>query len=542
MTRTSRRENRAARRRREAQPPSTAARRPRLVIDFAIAALLLCSLAYDARAWLNPDGVAYLENAEALARGHWSAAIQGYWSPGYSILLAPLARAAGDDRALLLGMVHLLQAFVGIGALWLAVLAARRRVPDALQRVAFWCAAWTVIVLLSQELVTPDLLLCVCLLAATVLLDQPDRRAQVTMGILVGIAFLLKTSIWPWLCVAALLAVRPAWRLRSWSAVPWRALAPAAVLIGSWLVVLGIQAGRPTLGSVGPLNFGWYFGDDSRRTPDMDLGPHALSRQVSLPTGAKVTFTDLRGAGETYLPWSNPERWARGIPAGAEPRLSLRRTGLNGYANLKYAAVWVLPVALGLAVCVLLSGVPGQRAPLAQWVGDRSLMITGLVAMAVSLVLHPEHRLIAPAVLLCAFGALASARAARPTAPLRVVGALFVAGLLISTGGFLAPRHQQYTQSAERKRTQRADLDKYLASTPGRGAVILGQATPWMGLLWVEHMRVVIQFGAAGSAAVQALAEPQRVQWLHDNFGRDAIAWFAIDNDGADILWNIGTL
>jgi len=527
MARHTRRESRAARRARGAPPEGKSAALPRLRIDFALAALVLGLFAYDARETLNPDGVAYLENAEAIATGYWSAAIQGYWSPGFSLLLAPLVRAMRDDRAVLLGMVHLFQYIAGVGALWLAVLVAHHRVPGALQRVAFWIAAWTVIVLLSPELVTPDLLLCTCLLGAMVLHHQPARWAPMATGVLAGCIFLLKTSSWPWLFAGALLALRPAWRLRSMSLVPWRTLTPAGALIAAWLLVLGVHEGRPTLGSVGPLNAGWYLGDGSRRAPDTDLGPHARYRQTTLASGATVTFADLRDASETYLPWSDPERWAQGFPVGSQPRLSVQRAMETWTANVKYAARWLLPLALALAACLALSGVPAQRARPWQWLEERPLFTTGVVAMAVFLAIHTEGRLVAPAVLLCAFGALTSALPARRSVALRVTSGLFVAGLLASIGMFLIPRHGWLPRNAESLQTERTYLRQHMTNAAVRGAIVIGPAMPWMPLLWMERLRVVAQFGAAGSNAVLSLPGPQRDAWLRATFGRDASAYAA---------------
>src|ERR1700730_1252528 len=45
--------------------------------------------AWSHRLQVAHDGVSYLDVADNYARGAWSAAINGYWSPLYSWLLAP---------------------------------------------------------------------------------------------------------------------------------------------------------------------------------------------------------------------------------------------------------------------------------------------------------------------------------------------------------------------------------------------------------------------------------------------------------------------
>lgn len=44
--------------------------------------------AYAERNQINPDGVSYLDLADAYARGNWEQAINSYWSPLYSVVLA----------------------------------------------------------------------------------------------------------------------------------------------------------------------------------------------------------------------------------------------------------------------------------------------------------------------------------------------------------------------------------------------------------------------------------------------------------------------
>ena len=131
-----------------------------------------------ARTTLTPDGVAYFENAERFARGQWSEAIQGYWSPGYSLLLVPVVWLASEDRALFLSLAHLLQALLAIAALWLSVLSVRARVPALAQRAVFWGCAWIELRWLTQEVLTPDLLLCVLLLLFIVRLPTHNKRVQ----------------------------------------------------------------------------------------------------------------------------------------------------------------------------------------------------------------------------------------------------------------------------------------------------------------------------------------------------------------------------
>src|SRR5437870_3181683 len=54
-----------------------------------LTAVLLCGLhAYAARHTMNPDGFSYLDLADAWRRGAWGEAVNAYWSPLYSWLIA----------------------------------------------------------------------------------------------------------------------------------------------------------------------------------------------------------------------------------------------------------------------------------------------------------------------------------------------------------------------------------------------------------------------------------------------------------------------
>ena len=118
---------------------------PRLAIDLAVATLLLCAIAYLWRTALTPDGVAYFENAQLLARGHFAEAVQGYWSPGYSLLLVPVAWIAGENRDVFLAIAHVVQALLCALALRLVVVAVEKRVPAQARYAVFWACAWVLL-------------------------------------------------------------------------------------------------------------------------------------------------------------------------------------------------------------------------------------------------------------------------------------------------------------------------------------------------------------------------------------------------------------
>lgn len=499
------------------------AAQPRLLIDAAIAAFILLFIAYYARTTLTPDGVAYFENAELFARGQWSEAIQGYWSPGYSLLLVPVVWMAGEDRALFLSVAHLLQALLAIAALWLSVLSVRARVPALAQRAVFWGCAWIELRWLTQEVLTPDLLLCVLLLLFIIRLPAHNKREQLILGAIAGAGFLVKTSIWPWLVVALGIACLRCVRAGNWRLLPLPLIGTAAAIAGAFVMTLSIRAGHPTLGSVGPLNARWYLGDLARRTPDGDLGPHATKNRLVLPTGLTVPFHDLRASTRTYLPWSDPERWANGVPTNAVPSLNSAVAILNWTGNLKVLCKWVVPLAIALAVIVAMSGSHSCESTVVLKILDRPLLLVGVLNILIFLTVHAEARLLAPAMLQCLLGAWSTAPLGRAHKHFPWASRAMVAGVVLQLALYTQPMPRNLSANAASEGERHRFLDEQLVRRPNYSAIIVGPAVSWMSALWRHHMHVALQIGGEGEAIVKSMPEGQRLQWLHNDFADEVL-------------------
>src|ERR1700690_2558347 len=64
---------------------------PRVVVVFAVAFGVVDAVA--TRNSMGPDGISYLDIADALQHGHWSALFNAQWSPMYPFLLSLVFRA-----------------------------------------------------------------------------------------------------------------------------------------------------------------------------------------------------------------------------------------------------------------------------------------------------------------------------------------------------------------------------------------------------------------------------------------------------------------
>ncbi len=487
--------------------------------------VLLAPLAWFSRHLLNPDGVAYLELAESVAAGHAAGLLQGYWSPGLPLLLAPLARMVQGDRQRLLVMAHAVQAIAAALLLGLGVSAVEQLFAPPARRIVWWAFAWIVIRWLSPVLITPDLLLSACVVWGVLLARRDTPASQWWLGLTVGIGFLIKTSIWPWLGFAMVLALVSAIRDRDVARLKWRALAPAGLIIGIWLALLGVRERGVTLGSVGRLSLEWYLGDLSRRTPDTDHGPHRSKRVVELSSGATGALFEFDEAGPTYPPWSDPESWSRGVPPAARPGFrwaeAVRSWENNAGILLRYLVPLV--VALGLIAAAARRG----RWPPWPTPYGRSMALVGAGAVGIFVVVHVELRLIAPGVLLCLFG-LADQETEVGRTP--VPAGLTLAAMALAVGATALHEYGEWPELADRSRNE-AQIGAYLEEarpSVKRGVVVTGEAMPVMGTLWTNGLNVVAQLDSAASADLDGLPAADRTAWLRQSFGGAAIGAIAV--------------
>jgi hypothetical protein len=371
------------------------------------------------RAMLNPDGAAYLDLADAMRRGEWSAVVQGYWSPLYPLLAAVVRSAASAVGMDQLAAVHALNAGLVIagGVLVHRLVRSlverhgtRSTVPAALWLRCTW-AAYAICALVYARIdgVTPDLLLLVVMVAVLDELLRRGAQRPLRLGLLLGAAFLAKTSSWPWLVV-----------MWGWLATPWGARAPGAAvargamatvaILLAWLVPLGIAAGRPTLGSTGRLNACWFLRDCDGQSPDTHRGAHARYATLAVSTGDTITYARYAGGAATYEPWSDPTAWAAGVRTQRQSPLAVGAMAAVVVDNLA-DAIRYLGLYLWLAALVPALLWWAMSRPSLAW-GDEPRLalgasVMGAVGIAQFVAVQVQPRLMAPFAWLHVAGALA---------------------------------------------------------------------------------------------------------------------------------------
>ncbi|MBV8068385.1 MAG: hypothetical protein JO270_00670 [Acidobacteriaceae bacterium] len=209
---------------------------------------------------VNADGISYLSIAAEYAGGHWRTAVNTYWSPLFSWLLA-LGMAAGVPGALFARLLLIMSGLLGLRALrrLLTVLNLQGNVAamTMITAVPMFCY-------FAFHDVTPDVLVVALLLAYLGITCAPEASAPqwLCAGILGGLLYFAKAYCFPFVIAHLLVttvirvfaAAEAAARKRQ---VAGGVLAIATVILVSapWLVLISMKAGRLTLSTAGAYNF-----------------------------------------------------------------------------------------------------------------------------------------------------------------------------------------------------------------------------------------------------------------------------------------------
>jgi 4-amino-4-deoxy-L-arabinose transferase-like glycosyltransferase len=264
--------------------------RRRRVVFWTIVALLSLLQAWSHRNLVDHDGVAYIDVATNYARGDWNSAINGFYSPLYSWLLAILLYILKAPRSWDSTLLHLVNFAGYLGAyrcfeffLGQHIRQEQREVHSedpagGLSEIAWRTLGLGLFLYTSLFMAnlsghsgqgdpgsTPDIFVLLFVFLAMGLLlrmQSGEARAGTYIGFGVALAFgyFAKTAMFPlalvFIAVAGLLSLRQ--RRRALAFV----LAPVCfvLLAGPWIKAISHQKGRYTFGDAGLLTYMWLAG------------------------------------------------------------------------------------------------------------------------------------------------------------------------------------------------------------------------------------------------------------------------------------------
>ena len=234
------------------------------LVGILLAYLVLCSVMLP---WflhrVAPDAVSYLTIARKYRAWEFGDAVNGYWSPLFSWLLAPLLCLGAPTEV----TAKCLQVALGAGTLsvvwWLGK---RLELPEAV-RVWTTLALVPAVAMYALSDTTPDLLVAVILavyIGVVIGEEYPRSPWQgVACGFLGALAYLSKAYAFPfflahYVAVSCYLLARRRtnWEeLRSLAAATAAGLLVFAVVAGGWATLLSRKYSRITIGTTGSYQF-----------------------------------------------------------------------------------------------------------------------------------------------------------------------------------------------------------------------------------------------------------------------------------------------
>jgi hypothetical protein len=148
-----------------------------IVCAYVVVAIWLLPLH---RYQINPDGISYLSIARHYAAGNWHEAINGYWSPLYSWMLAPVTYVTKSG----LVATKIVNLAIGLATVIGSWLLSQRYMRNMFLRLAATVTLMLMVISWAMLVITPDLLLVAILVWYLYVLTDP--------------AYLRRPSKWIW--------------------------------------------------------------------------------------------------------------------------------------------------------------------------------------------------------------------------------------------------------------------------------------------------------------------------------------------------------
>jgi hypothetical protein len=426
----------------------------------------------------NPDGVSYIEMAlHAVASGPREL-INGYWSPGYPALIAPVLRMTGDDWVTAIPALHVVNLLIFFLAAATFVELLRIAAPTtaddstppgpsiARYVLPFGVTVFAVIALqcIGLGLLTPDFAVLLAVLITVLCCFNVERSRHswqwaAALGLVLGLGYWTKGILLPLngLLLAGLFVMPPHTdRARTKLALAASIFALVSLPL---IVLVSRSVGRVTAGDVGRLNYAWeidpvsspfvgWVGDSANR-----FGVPAHPPRVLQAEPRTLEFATPIHA--TYPLWFDPSYWY----AGLRPQFDLagqRRALLQGLSDLGDLLLDQWAVVLGLVALWLATSRARPRSDRSRLAVVLWLWSAGAVLVYASV--HVESRYLAGFVAVAVVAAWSALGRRAPRRGTSWVMAGVVVALLISLvlnlrkniGGFDAGYRPDYLIEAKK--------------------------------------------------------------------------------------------
>jgi 4-amino-4-deoxy-L-arabinose transferase-like glycosyltransferase len=402
--------------------------------------LLLCSIAimlgaiqaWSGRHEMNPDGIAYLDMADAYLRGDWSTALNAQWSPLYSWLMAAALLVVKPSPAWEFPAAHLMNFAIYLFALgcfdFLLRQWSRRRewqgdsfdgaqasLPEwAWVALVYALFMWSSLQLITVSGIHPDMLVSAFVYLAMGLLLRAGAGhtglCAAGLGAALGFGYLAKAPMFllAFVFIAASLFAAGSAR----KALPRAAVALILFLMiaGPFIFAISQAKGRPTFGDSGKLNYAWYVNGVTRfihwQGAEHAYGTPAHTTRKIFDSPAAYEFaTPIES---TYPPWYDPSYWYEGV----EPRFNLagQIKVLWSSADVWWHLFFNMQRGLIVLLFILLCLTGRSNLRLRELAAQGYLFAPSLAAFGMFSLVNLETRYIAPFMLIFWMGLLSLVR------------------------------------------------------------------------------------------------------------------------------------
>ena len=471
---------------------------------------------------VNSDGISYLDIADMYLRHNWRAAVNAYWSPLYSIILAVGFQVFHPNATWEAAWVH------GINLLILFFAAAcfefllgqmvdcLHTAADpafnfplpawALRTLGYVLFLWTTLKFTPVSLVTPDLLVTAFIfLAAGVLLRMKTGRVTIAncfaLGGILGLAYLSKTIMLP--IGVVFLASGLIWIPGLRKSFPrfLTAVLTFVLVCAPFVAAISRAKGHLTIGDSGKINYAEYVdgagefvhwqGEGAAGTP---LHP---TRKLNDNPPIYEFAAPIAGS---YPPWFDPSYWYDGVA----PRFNVvGQWNVLGESYHAYTKIlgemkgWLL-----VLMALVLAG-SGVRSFFRRLLDQGSLLLPSLAALTLYALVHVTMRYVGGFMSLLWLGCFAALRFREHNASKALVKCLVIAVTIVYGAEIAAIDANNLIRSflpRPHVAWQVADGLHRMGIHPGEKVASIGYA---LGVYWprLTGVKVVVEIPAQGEAA-----------------------------------------
>jgi hypothetical protein len=307
------------------------------------------------RFYIEPDGVNYLDSARAYLHHDWSLALNGWWSPLYSWLLALSLFIFRPSPRMESTLLHLLNFAIFVVTLLSFEFFLSQAIDDpyiqagsketgvslhSLWLLGYALFAFSTLFLISVRLDTPDLCVaCLTFLAAALVLRIRSGKARLKtfllLAVVLTLAYYAKTIMFLLAFVfffCAGIGIRlPAKRVFQL----FTSVALFLVLTSPLVYFLSVRAGHPTFGDIGRIAYARYVNgvpDPVHWQAGVPGTGHPLHPMAISSTKPPV-YIYSQPFRTSYPPWYDGSYWYAGVTPHFELRGQLRvlRDNLRSY-------------------------------------------------------------------------------------------------------------------------------------------------------------------------------------------------------------------